>query len=52
MKKNRHPLSWIDDLFDKLVDTSVFPKLDLAIGFHQLRVADDSIDKIAFRSPD
>ena len=51
-KKNRHPLSRIDDLFDQLVGTSVFSQLDLATGFHQLRVAEDSIDKTAFRTPD
>ena len=31
---------------------SVFSQLDLATGFHQLRVAEDSIDKTAFRTPD
>ena len=44
-KKNRHPLSRIDDLFDQLVGASVFSQLDLATGFHQLRVDEDSIDK-------
>ena len=51
-KKNRHPLSRIDDLFDQLVGASVFSQLDLATGFRQLRVAEDSIDKTAFRTPD
>ena len=51
-KKNRHPLPRIDDLFDQLVGASVFSQLDLATGFHQLRVAEDSIDKTAFRTPD
>ena len=46
--KNRHPLPRINDLFDQLVGASVFSQLDLAIGFHQLRVAEDSIDKTAF----
>ena len=50
-KKNRHPLPRIDDLFDHLVGASVFSQLDLATGFHQLRVAEDSIDKTAFRTP-
>ena len=35
-----------------MVGTSVFSQLDLATGFHQLRVAEDSIDKTAFRTPD
>ena len=51
-KKNRHPLPRIDDLFDQLVGASVFSQLDLANGFHQLRVAEDSIDKTAFRTSD
>lgn len=37
-KKNRFPLLRIDDLFDQLVGSSVFSQLDLATGFHQLRV--------------
>ena len=52
MKKNRHPVSRIDDLFGQLVGTRVFSQLDLATGFHQLRIADDSIDRTAFRTPD
>ena len=51
-KKNRHPLPRIDDLFDQLVGASVFSQLDLATGFHQLRVAEDSIENTAFRTPD
>ena len=51
-KKNRHPLPRIDDLFDQLVGASVFSQLDLATGFHQWRLAEDSIDKTAFRTPD
>ena len=51
-KKNRHPLPRIDDLFDQLVGASVFLQLDLATGFHQLRVAEDNIDKTAFRTLD
>ena len=39
-------------MFDQLVGASVFSQLDLATGFHQLRVAEDSIDKTAFRTPD
>ena len=42
----------IDDLFDQLVGASVFSQLDLATGFRQLRVAEDSIEKTAFRTSD
>ena len=51
-RKNRRPLPRIDDLFDQLVGASVFSQLDLATRFPQLRVAEDSIDKTAFRTPD
>ena len=50
-KKNRHPLPRIDDLFDQLVGASVFFQVDPAIGFNQLRVTEDSIDKTTFRTP-
>jgi len=51
-KKNRYPLPRIDDLFDQLACAKVFSQLDLATGFHQLRVAEDSKAKTAFRPPD
>nr|GFA32669.1 putative reverse transcriptase domain-containing protein [Tanacetum cinerariifolium] len=36
--KNRYPLSRIDDLFDQLQGSSVYSKIDLRSGYHQLRV--------------
>jgi hypothetical protein len=36
--KNRYPLRRIDDLFDQLKGASVFSKIDLLSGYHQLRV--------------
>ncbi|GKD94390.1 hypothetical protein Tco_1374227, partial [Tanacetum coccineum] len=35
---NRYPLSRIDDLFDQLQGSSVYSKIDLRFGYHQLRV--------------
>ncbi|GJX94783.1 putative reverse transcriptase domain-containing protein [Tanacetum coccineum] len=47
--KNRYPLPRIDDLFGQLQGSSVYSKIDLRSGYHQLRVNDDDIPKTAFR---
>ena len=47
--KNRYPLSRIDDLFDQLRGARVYSKIDLCTGYHQLRVGETDIPKIAFR---
>nr|GEX29659.1 hypothetical protein [Tanacetum cinerariifolium] len=46
--KNQYPLSRIDDLFDQLQRSSVYSKIDLRSGYHQLRVRDEDILKTAF----
>ncbi|GJY18701.1 putative reverse transcriptase domain-containing protein [Tanacetum coccineum] len=48
--KNRYPLPRIDDLFDQLQGSSVYSKIDLRSGYHQLRVRDEDIPKSAFRT--
>ncbi|GJT55677.1 putative reverse transcriptase domain-containing protein [Tanacetum coccineum] len=48
--KNRYPLPRIDDLFDQLQGLSVYSKIDLRSGYHQLRVMDEDISKTAFRT--
>ncbi|GKF68085.1 putative reverse transcriptase domain-containing protein, partial [Tanacetum coccineum] len=47
--KNRYPLPRIDDLFYQLQGSSVYSKIDLRSGYHQLRVMDEDIPKTAFR---
>ncbi|GJX05715.1 putative reverse transcriptase domain-containing protein [Tanacetum coccineum] len=48
--KNRYPLPRIDDLFYQLQGSSVYSKIDLRSGYHQLRVREEDIPKTAFRT--
>ncbi|GKC31425.1 putative reverse transcriptase domain-containing protein, partial [Tanacetum coccineum] len=48
--KNRYPLPRIDDLFDQLQGSSIYSKIDLSPGYHQLRVREEDIPKTAFRT--
>ncbi|XP_058768128.1 uncharacterized protein LOC131641848 [Vicia villosa] len=43
MINNRYPLPRIDDLMDQLVGASVFSKIDLRSGYHQIKVRDEDI---------
>ncbi|GJV68086.1 putative reverse transcriptase domain-containing protein [Tanacetum coccineum] len=48
--KNRYPLPRIDDFFDNLQGLSVYSKIDLRLGYHQLRIKDEDIPITAFRT--
>ena len=48
--KNRYPLLRIDDLFDQLRGARVYSKIDLLMGYHQLRVREADIPTTAFRT--
>jgi hypothetical protein len=46
--KNKYPLPRIEDLFDQLRGASVFSKIDLRSGYHQLRIRPADILKTSF----
>ncbi|GKB40841.1 putative reverse transcriptase domain-containing protein, partial [Tanacetum coccineum] len=48
--KNHYPLLRINDLFNQLQGSSVYSKIDLRSGYHQLRVREEDIPKTAFRT--
>nr|GEV72586.1 putative reverse transcriptase domain-containing protein [Tanacetum cinerariifolium] len=46
--KDRYPLPRIDDPFDQLQGSSIYSKIDLGSGYHQLRVREQDISKTTF----
>ena len=48
--KNKYLLPRIDDLFDQLKGASIFLKINLRSGYHQLRIKDVDVHKTTFRT--
>jgi hypothetical protein len=48
--KNKYPLSWIEDLFDQMKGASIFSKIELRSGYHQLNIQESDIPKTVFHT--
>src|SRR3954467_8830965 len=45
---NKYPLPRINDLYDQLVGSYVFSKMDLRLGYHQIKIRNEDIPKTSF----
>jgi hypothetical protein len=45
--KNKYPLPRIDILFDQLIGAKIFSKVDLRLGYHQIKIHPEDVPKTA-----